>query len=102
MMVTQAAPWMFAVVVGVLLMLLPVLRRAGAEKLRTFQATVLDKKKESTIAYVGVFIPIETHYLLVDGGIEVKVDRRTYDSVDIGDSVMVSEYGDGSHRLEGM
>jgi len=51
------------------------LARATARRLHTYQATVIDKTTERTVAYVGVLIPIETQYLVVEGGRKVKVDR---------------------------
>jgi len=74
--------------------------RAMARRLHTYQATVVDKTTERTVAYVGVFIPIETHYLVVEGGRKVKVDRTAFRAIRIGDTVTVSGYSDGSHRLE--
>ena len=74
--------------------------RATARRLHTYQATVIDKTTERTVAYVGVFIPIETHYLVVEGGRKVKVDKTAFRAIRIGESVTISGYSDGSHRLE--
>ena len=74
--------------------------RATARRLHTYQAKVVDKTTERTVAYVGVFIPIETHHLVVEGGRKVKVDKTAFRAIRIGESVTVSDYSDGSHRLE--
>lgn len=61
--------------------------RATARRLHTYQATVIDKTTERTVAYVGVFIPIEAHYLVVEGGRKVKVDKTAFRAIRIGESV---------------
>ena len=76
------------------------LARATPRRLHTYQATVIDKTTERTIAYVGVFIPIEPHHLVVEGGRKVKVDKTAFRAIRIGDTVTVSGHSDGSHRLE--
>ena len=79
---------------------IPAIRRLRARRLSTFQSTVLDKKKETTMIYAGVFIPLVIYSLSVEKGIEFKVRYATYNSVDIGDTVSISSYSDGSYRLD--
>ncbi len=50
--------------------------------------------------YAGVFIPLVIYSLNVEKGIEFKVSYATYNSVDIGDTVSISSYSDGSYRLD--
>ena len=50
--------------------------------------------------YAGVFIPLVLYFLKDERGIEFKVSHATYRSVDIGDTVSVSKYSDGSYRLD--
>ncbi len=50
--------------------------------------------------YTGVFIPIVLQYLVVEMGVEVKVGGLDYRRTDIGDTVWVSRYSNGSYRLE--
>ena len=83
-----------------LIALVPVVRRARAQRISTFQSTVLDKKKETTMIYAGVFIPLVIYYLRIEQGIELKVSHAVYRSVNIGDTVYVSMYSDGSYRLD--
>jgi hypothetical protein len=99
-MVLQATIWMVVALVGVLIFLIPFMRRAVAKRLATFQATVIDKRTSTTVAYAGVFIPIEEHFLVLDRGGEIKVSGRTFKATGIGDTLTVSEYSDGSLRLE--
>jgi hypothetical protein len=40
------------------------------------------------------------HYVVVEGGVRARVPKADFESIDAGDSVMVLEYSDGSHRLE--
>ena len=87
---------MLAIVFGVI----PVIRHLRAQRISTFQSTVLDKKKETTMIYAGVFIPLVIYYLRVEREIEFKVSYATYNSVDIGDTVSISKYSDGSYRLD--
>jgi hypothetical protein len=61
---------------------------------------VLDKKKKTTMIYTGVFIPLVIYYLRVENGIELKVSHAVYRSVDVGDTVLVSRFSDGSYRLD--
>ena len=79
---------------------IPVIRHLRARRISTFQSTVLDKKKETTMIYAGVFIPLVIYYLRVEREIEFKVSYATYNSVDIGDTVSISKYSDGSYRLD--
>ena len=86
------------VVVG--LALIMSLRHLTARGLRTFRATVVGKAAERTVIYTGIFVPMAFHYVVVEGGVRVRVHKADFDSIDAGDSVMVSKYSDGSHRLE--
>jgi hypothetical protein len=99
-MAMRASMWMAVAAAGVLVFLIPFLRKAAAKRLSTFQATVVDKRVSTTVAYAGVFIPIEEHFLILEQGGEVKVSKRSYESVRIGDTVAVSKFSDGSFRLE--
>lgn len=99
-MAIQATIWIIVALAGVLIFLIPFMRRATAKRLATFQATVIDKRNNTTVAYTGVFIPIEEHFLVLDRGGEIKVSGRAYWAIGIGDTVTVSEYSDGSLRLE--
>ncbi len=88
----------------------PVIRRLRARRISTFQSTVLDKKKETTMIYTGVFIPLVIYYLRVKEslsystkerqGILLQVSHAVYRSIDIGDTVSISKYSDGSYRLD--
>jgi hypothetical protein len=99
-MALQATIWIEVALVGVLIFLIPLIRRAAAKKLATFEAIVIDKRISATVAYTGVFIPIEEHFLVLDRGGEIKVSGRTFKEIGISDTVTVSEYSDGSLRLE--
>ena len=78
----------------------PVIRRLRARRISTFQSTVLDKKEETTMIYAGVFIPLVIYHLRVEKGIEFNASYTTYSSVDIGDTVSISSFSDGSYRLD--
>jgi hypothetical protein len=99
-MAIQATIWIIVALVGVLIFLIPFMKRVAAKRIATFQATIIDKKINTTVTYTGVFIPIEEHFLVLDRGGEIKVSGRTYQAIGIGDTVTVSEYSDRSLRLE--
>jgi hypothetical protein len=99
-MATQVAIWIFVTIVGLLVFIAPLLRRATARKLDTFQTTVLEKRKQSVLVYVELFIPIEKYFLVVEGGYNVETDKTSFNSVAIGDIISVSRYSDGGYRLE--
>jgi hypothetical protein len=82
---------------------------ARARRLRTFEARVEDKTRrvrtfESVMLFrfwvFGLIRRPRNHYLLIDGGRKVRVRMADYDSIDPGDAITVSEYCDGSIRLE--
>jgi uncharacterized membrane protein len=85
---------------GIVFVLVPVIRRARAQRISSFQSTILDKKKKTTMIYTGVFIPLVIYFLRVEKGIEFKVNHTVYQSVEIGDTVLVSMFSDGSYRLD--
>ncbi len=71
-----------------------------ARRVKTFQTRVVDKFERNTMIDAGVFIPIVLQYLVVEMGVEVKVGNFDYERTDIGDTVRVSRYSNGSYRLE--
>jgi hypothetical protein len=71
-----------------------------ARKVKTFKTRVVDKFERNSMIYTGVFIPIVLQYLVVEKGVEVKVGGLDYRRTDIGDTVWVSRYSNGSYRLE--
>lgn len=94
------------VAIGVLLSTLAILVIAvvyptlTARRVRTFKTRVVDKFERSSMIYTGVFIPIVLKYLEVEMGVELNVYSSDYRSVDVGDTVWVSKYSNGSYRLE--
>jgi len=93
--------WMsFLLILGLLLAFVPLLRRMNAKRIETFQATVRDKKTRRSMTYAGVFIPIVIYYLIVEGGIEIRVNSADYNFVNVGEVVTVSRFSDGSYRLD--
>ena len=71
-----------------------------ARKVKTFKTKVVDKFERNSMIYTGVFIPVVLQYLVVEMGIEVKAGGLDYRRTDIGDTVWVSRYSNGSYRLE--
>ena len=71
-----------------------------ARKVKTFKTRVVDKFERNSMIFAGVFIPLVLQYLVVEMGGEVKVGGLDYRRTDIGDTVWVSRYSNGSYRLE--
>ena len=71
-----------------------------ARRIRTFKTRVADKFERNSMIYTGVFIPIVLKYLVVEMGVEIKVRSPDYRSIEVGDTVWVSKYSNGSYRLE--
>ena len=92
--------------IGILLFTLGVLVVAiaypslTARKVKTFKTRVVDKYERNSMIYTGVFIPIVLQFLVVEMGVEVKVGNSDYRRTDIGETVWVSRYSNGSYRLE--
>ena len=70
------------------------------KKTGTFQTSIMDKYVRNTVIYSGIFIPIVFYVLIVDMGIEIRVNKQQYDRIQIGESVYVSLYSNGSYQLE--
>ena len=85
---------------GIIILIVPIFRRLTAQRLDTFYAAVLEKTQEKSIIYTGVFVPFVINYLIVETGSKVKVSEAAFNAVEVGDSVVVSEYSDGTCRLE--
>ena len=71
-----------------------------ARRVRSFKTRVVDKFERNSMIFTGVFIPIVVKYLEVEMGVELKVRDSDYRSIEVGDTVWVSRYSNGSYRLE--
>ncbi|NQT09002.1 hypothetical protein HQ586_08000 [Candidatus Bathyarchaeota archaeon] len=89
--------FLFTLAVLVVAIVYPILT---ARKVRTFQTRVVDKFERNSMIYAGVFVPLVLQYLVVEMGVEMNVRSSDYRNVDIGDTVWVSRYSNGSYRLE--
>jgi len=88
------------IAVIIILALIPLTKRATSTKLRTFQATVTDKRKETNIIYMGFFMPTVKHLLITDRGLQAETTKEAYEATDVGDKVTVAEYSDGAYRVD--
>ena len=94
-------PLVVAVIaVIIILALIQLTKRATTTKMRTFKAEVTDKRKETSITYVGFFMPTVKHLLITDRGLQVEATKETYEAADVGDTVTVAEYSDGAYRVD--
>jgi hypothetical protein len=97
-MVTPLVVALVAVVI--ILALIPLTKRATTTKMRTFQATVIDKRRETGVVYVGLFIPTVKHILITGWGLQAETSKEVYEATKIGDKVAVAEYSDGVYRVD--
>lgn len=88
------------IAVIIILALIPLTKRATSTKLRTFQATVTDKRKETNIIYMGFFMPTVKHLLITDRGLQAEATKEAYEAAEVGDKVTVAEYSDGAYRVD--
>lgn len=88
------------IAVIIILALIPLTKRATSTKLRTFQATVTDKRKETNIIYMGFFMPTVKHLLITDRGLQAETTKEAYEAAEVGDTVTVAEYSDGAYRVD--
>jgi hypothetical protein len=94
-------PLMIAVITMIIILaLIPLTKRATSTKIRTFQATVTDKRKETSIIYVGFFMPTVKHILVTDRGLQAEATKEAYEAAEVGDTVTVAEYSDGAYRVD--
>jgi hypothetical protein len=94
-------PLMIAVITMIMILaLIPLTKRATSTKIRTFQATVTDKRKETSIIYVGFFMPTVKHILVTDRGLQAEATKEAYEAAEVGDTVTVAEYSDGAYRVD--
>jgi len=97
-MVTPLIAALAAVVI--ILALIPLTKRATTTKMRTLQATVIDKRRETSVTYVGLFLPSVKYILITDKGLQAETTKKDYEATKIGDNVTVAEYSDGIYRVD--
>jgi len=88
------------IAVIITLALIHLTKRATSTKIRTFQATVSDKRKETNIIYVGFFMSTVKHILITDRGLQAVAAKEAYEAAEVGDTVTVAEYSDGAYRVD--
>jgi len=49
--------------------------RATTTKLRTHQATVIEKRRKIDVVYAGLFLPSVKHILITDRGLQAETTR---------------------------
>ena len=69
------------------------LNKRTSTKIRTFQATVTDKRKEPSITYVGFFMPTVKHIMVTGRVLQAE-------ATEAGDTVAVAEYSYGAYRVD--
>ena len=72
----------------------------NSRRIGSYSATVYDKEIRNTMIYAGVFVPMALYILKVDMGIEVQVDHKTFNRIEIGESIQIARYSNGKYKLE--
>ena len=88
------------IAVIIILALIHLTKRAASTKIRTFQATVTDKRKGPSIIYVGFFMPMVKHIRVTDRGLQAEATKEAYEAAEVGDTVTVAEYSGGAYRVD--
>jgi hypothetical protein len=76
------------------------LNKHTSTKIQTFQATVTDKRKETSIIYVCFFMPTVKHILVTERGLQTEAIKEAYETAEVGDTVTVAEYSYGAYRVD--
>ena len=76
------------------------LNKRTSTKIRTFQATVTDKRKEPSITYVGFFMPTVKHIMVTGRVLQAEATKEAYEATEAGDTVAVAEYSYGAYRVD--
>jgi len=91
-------------VIGVLLLLavlaLYTQTTLFAKPTGTYQTRIAYKDEKQTVVYTGVFIPLKIYTVITSDDVEIKVERNQYNRIKIGDTVTVTSYSNGLHKLE--
>ena len=74
------------------------LNKRTSTKIRTFQATVTDKRKEPSIIYVGFFLPSVKHIMVTGRVLQAEATKEAYEAAEVGDTV--AEYSYGAYRVD--
>ena len=82
------------------IIIIAVLYDRNSKKVNTYSTTIHDKEVRNSMIYTGIFVPIVYYLLRVDMGIEVNVDKSTFDRLEIGDGVQIARYSNGKYKLE--
>ena len=67
----------------------------------TYQTSIVAKEEKQTVLYTGAFIPMKLYYIKTHLNREIQVDRNQYNRLSVGETVTVSSYSNGLHKLEG-
>ncbi len=66
----------------------------------TYQTKITGKEEKQTVIYTGVFIPMKIYTITTSENREIKVEKNQYNRIKTGDTVTVTGYSNGLHRLE--
>lgn len=75
-------------------------RRLQGTIVATFPARIINVRRSTIWTYVGVFVPIQSTTLIIEGGREVKVHDWDAKRVQIGDTIWVAKYSTGQYRFQ--
>jgi len=67
----------------------------------TYQTTIVAKEEKQTVIYTGAFIPMKLYYIMTGDNREIQVDRIQYNRLNVGETITISSYSNGLHKLQG-
>ena len=82
------------------LTLIPRTKRAASTMIRTLQATATDKRRETNIIFVGLFMPTVKHIPVTDRRLLAEATKEVYEAAEVGYTVTVAKYSYDAYRVD--
>ena len=65
-----------------------------------YQTIIVAKEEKHTILYTGAFIPMKVYIIKTSENREIQVERDQYHRLTEGDTVKITNYSNGLHKLQ--
>jgi hypothetical protein len=66
-----------------------------------YETIIIDKREQTTVIFTGIFVPIIQYILETTELNQLNVKKHVYDRISVGDSVTVTRFSNGQHKLQG-
>ena len=94
----------FTIIIGVLLLVAVLVfvtqTTIFAKPTGIYQTKVIEGEEKQTVIYTGVFIPMRTYLIKTSESREINIEKKQYLKLKMGDTVTITSYSNGLHRLE--